>query len=62
MVTKTFPRCLFQARKLFHEFGKPEASLVHFLTPSSLPAQNYQEHGHSWVKMAPPQVLGNLCG
>ena len=38
MVTKTFPRYLFQARKLFPAFGKLEASLVRFLAPSSSPA------------------------
>ena len=38
MVTKTFPRYLFQARKHFPAFGKLEVSLVRFLAPSSLSA------------------------
>jgi len=38
MVTKTFPWCLFQARKLFPAFGKLEVGLVCFLAPSSSPA------------------------
>jgi len=62
---KLFPRCLFQARKIFPAFGKLDASLVRFLAPSPLAlpnkghliiiSGNSRETGCSQVKALSPE-------